>query len=224
MNHSRVATCSDVGTLAAGLRVAECAAGNQFPDSIASSTPPRPALAAKGIRDTALILLGYAGALRRSELVGLDLDDITHHSAGLLVRIRRSKTDPEAAGQTIAIAHGERATSDPIAALARWLELRGRRPGPLFTRTYGLNVHPDRLTGNTVTRMIHDRAVAAGLPAERITAHSLRAGHATTAALAGVPLERIAAQTRHRDLNTLVQRYIRPLDALAHTSSKHLGL
>lgn len=126
------------------------------------------------------------------------------------MRIRRSKTDPEAAGQTIAIAHGERAASDPIAALACWLELRGRRPGPLFTRTYGLNAHPDRLTGNTVTRMIHDRAVAAGLPAERITAHSLRAGHATTAALAGVPLERIAAQTRHRDLNTLVQRYIRP--------------
>lgn len=72
--------------------------------------------------------------------------------------------------------------------------------------------------------MISARARAAGLPAQRITAHSLRAGHATTAALAGVPLERIAAQTRHKDLTVLVERYIRPLEALAHTSSKDLGL
>jgi len=72
--------------------------------------------------------------------------------------------------------------------------------------------------------MITARARAAGLPAQRITAHSLCAGHATTAALAGVPMERIAAQTRHKDLTVLVERYIRPLDALAHTSSKDLGL
>jgi integrase len=71
--------------------------------------------------------------------------------------------------------------------------------------------------------MLHARAEAAGLPAERITAHSLRAGHATTA-LAGVPLKRIAAQTRHRDISVLVERYIRPLDALATTSSRDLGL
>ena len=72
--------------------------------------------------------------------------------------------------------------------------------------------------------MIHTRAQAAGLPAERITSHSLRAGHATTAALAGVPLERIAAQTPHRDLSVLVERYIRPRETLARTSSRDLGL
>jgi len=73
--------------------------------------------------------------------------------------------------------------------------------------------------------MINARARAASLPAQRITAHSLRAGHATAAAaLAGVPLERIAAQTRHKDLTVLVERYIRPLEALAHTSSRDLGL
>ena len=62
---------------------------------------------------------------------------------------------------------------------------------------YASRVHAEPLTGNTVTWMLHTRARAAGLPAERFTAHSLRAGHATTAALAGVPLERIVAQTRH---------------------------
>lgn len=72
--------------------------------------------------------------------------------------------------------------------------------------------------------MIRARAQAADLPAERITAHSLRAGHATTAAPASVPLERIAAQTPCRDLSGLVERYIRPLETLATTSSRDLGL
>ncbi|MEP6527552.1 MAG: tyrosine-type recombinase/integrase [Nocardioidaceae bacterium] len=72
--------------------------------------------------------------------------------------------------------------------------------------------------------MLRARAEAAGLDGKRVTAHSLRAGHATTAALAGVPLDRIAAQTRHRDISVLVNRYIRPLEALATTSSRDLGL
>lgn len=72
--------------------------------------------------------------------------------------------------------------------------------------------------------MLRTRAEAAGLDGTRITAHSLRAGHATTAALAGVPLNRIAAQTRNKDLGVLVNRYIRPLEALDNTSSKDLGL
>jgi integrase len=66
--------------------------------------------------------------------------------------------------------------------------------------------------------MIHTRAQSAGLPAERVTAHSLRSGHATTAAQAGVPLDRIAAQTRHRDLSVLLECYIRPAQALQVTS------
>jgi integrase len=73
-------------------------------------------------------------------------------------------------------------------------------------------------------RMLRARAEAAGLDGTRITAHSLRAGHATTAALAGVPLHRIAAQTRHKDIGVLVNRYIRPLEALEATSSRDLGL
>jgi integrase len=83
----------------------------------------------------------------------------------------------------------------------------------VFAWVYPGRIHAEAISGNTVTRMLTARARAAGLPAERITAHSLRAGHATTAALAGVPLERMAAQTRHRDLSVLVERYIRPLEA-----------
>lgn len=177
-----------------------------------------------GVRDAALILLGYAGALRRSELVALTLADVEHHPAGLLLHLRRSKADPDGHGHQVGIAHGQHSVTDPVTALDAWLTLRGHHPGPLFTRVYGSNIHPDPLTGNTIARMLRTRAQTAGLPADRVTGHSLRAGHATTAALAGVSLDRIAAQTRHRDLSVLIDRYIRPLDALVHTSSRDLGL
>jgi integrase len=177
-----------------------------------------------GVRDSAIILLGYAGALRRCELTALSLADVESTTAGLLLTLRRSKTDQEGRGHVVGVAHGNHQLTDPVAVLDAWLALRGHEPGPLFTRVFSSRIHREPLTGNTVTRMIHTRAQAAGLPAERITAHSLRAGHATTAALAGVPLERIAAQTRHRDISVLVERYIRPLEALATTSSRDLGL
>ena len=82
----------------------------------------------------------------------------------------------------------------------------------------------DPLSGEAVSIVLSKRARAAGLAAERITAHSLHAGHATTAAVAGVGLDRIAAQTRHKRLSTLLERYIRPAQALDLTSSRDLGL
>jgi integrase len=112
----------------------------------------------------------------------------------------------------------------PIAALAAWRKVRGDQPGALFTRIWFSRVSTEPLGNHVVARMLRNRAVAAGLDGTRITAHPLRAGHATTAALAGVPLTRIAAQTRHNDLGVLVNRCIRPLEALATTSSRDLGL
>lgn len=177
-----------------------------------------------GARDAAIILLGYASATRGSELVALDLGDLELKPGGLLITIRRSKTDQEQHGQVVAVAHGCHAVTDPVAALAAWLRIRGHQPGTLFTRIWGSRVSDQPLGNHVVARMLREREVAAGLDATRITAHSLRAGHATTAALAGVPLARIAAQTRHKDLGVLVNRYIRPMEALATTSSKELGL
>lgn len=177
-----------------------------------------------GIRDAAIILLGYASAMRRAELVALDLADIEHKPAGLLLHIRQSKMDPEGHGQQVGVAHGQHAFTDPVAALNTWRELRGETPGALFTRIWGSAISSERLSGHVPARMLRARAEAAGLDGTRITAHSLRAGHATTAALAGVPLDRIAAQTRHKDLGVLVNRYIRPVEALATTSSGDLGL
>ena len=114
--------------------------------------------------------------------------------------------------------HRPRRGSQRLAAAA------GRNPRRAVYPHLGQRISADRLSGHVPARMLRARADAAGLDGTRITAHSLRAGHATSAALAGVPLNRIAAQTRHRDFGVLVNRYIRPLEALSTTPSKDLGL
>ena len=178
-----------------------------------------------GARDAAIILLGYASALRRSELVALTLDDVEPKPGGLLLHLRSSKTDQDAEGAVVGVAHGNHAETDPIAALAAWRSHRGaaarRAVHPALLRQ---RQHPGTAPATPSPGCSRTRAGDAGLPAERITAHSLRAGHATTAALAGVHLDRIAAQTRHKDLSVLLTRYIRPLEALTSTTSRDLGL
>lgn len=178
----------------------------------------------KGIRDAAVILLGFASALRRSELADLDLADLETKPDGLLVHIRQSKGDPEKRGQLVGVARGTHPDTDPIAALDAWLDLRGHQPGRLFLGVRNKQIGPRPFTGSGLARMLKDRAAAVGLPSERISGHSLRAGHATAAAMAGVDLARIVAQTRHTRISTLVEHYIRPLEALQVTSSRDLGL
>lgn len=162
--------------------------------------------------------------LRRSELAGLTLADIEVEPAGLLLQLRRSRTDPEGRGQIVGVAHGQHPLTDPVAALHAWLAFRGVASGPLFTSMRPGLTTMQPISGNAVIRIVKDRAAAAGLSTERITPHSLRAGHATTAARAGVAIDRIAAQTRHRRIDVLIERYIRPAQALATTSSRDLGL
>lgn len=177
-----------------------------------------------GARDAAIILVGYASAMRRSELAALTLDDVEFKPGGVMFTIRRSKTDQYADGQVVAVVHGQHAATDPIAALDAWFGHRGAEPGRLFTSLRGRTVTREPISGEAISIVLRKRARAAGLAAERITAHSLRAGHATSAAIAGVALDRIAAQTRHKRLSTLIERYIRPAQALEYTSSRELGL
>ncbi len=178
-----------------------------------------------GKRDAAIILLGFASAMRRCELAALEVGDLAPAQGGLLITVRRSKGDPHGAGQTIAIAHGRHSATDPVEALNAWLCIRPSGAGPVFTQVRANGtVSSHAITAASVVRIIKNRAHAIGFTGERITAHSLRAGHATAAAMAGVPLDRIAAQTRHRDLAMLVNSYIRPATSMHTTSSRHLGL
>jgi len=178
-----------------------------------------------GIRDRAVILLGYASAMRPGEVSALDTADIITKPTGILISVRRSKTDQDARGQLVGVARGDNRVTDPIRALDDWLKIRPAGPGALFTRVvYPGSLTTVRIGPRAVSRLVQQRANAAGFSGIPVTGHSLRAGHATTAAVNGAPIDRIAAQTRHRDLGTLLNHYIRPAEALAHTTSRELGL
>lgn len=179
-----------------------------------------------GKRDAAILLVGYAAALRRSEIAALHVHDLTWKSEGLVVRIAKSKADQEGKGALIGVRRGDHAETDPVSAVHDWITAASvSGMSPLFQ---GVPKGGQRVTGRPLTvgainTIVQRAAVAAGLSDLPISAHSLRAGHATTASENGVPATRLARTTRHANLTTLAI-YIRPAEALADTSSGSLGL
>jgi integrase len=160
-----------------------------------------------GQRDRALIAFGFAGAFRRSELLALEIADLTAMPDGLRVLIRRSKTDPEAQGQEIAIPRGTQLR--PVEALQAWLAAAAISDGPLFRPvTKGGTVGPGPLGADGFVRALKRRAEAAGLDAAGVAGHSLRAGFLTSAAEAGADALKMAEVSRHKSLDTL-RRYVR---------------
>ena len=163
----------------------------------------------RGRRDRALLLVGFAGAFRRSELVALRLEDVAFVPEGLVVTISQSKTDPEGAGQAIGIPYGKEEATCPVRALRAWFDSSGITGGAIFRAV-------DRWTGisnraiedHRVPRIIKQLAARAGLDAAAFAAHSLRSGMATAAAEGGATERAIMDQTRHRSLKQ-VRRYIR---------------
>jgi integrase len=162
----------------------------------------------KDLRDRALLLIGFAAALRRSELVALDVTDVEHVRRGVVLNLPRSKTDQDGQGHNIAIPYG-RSRWCPVACLDAWSSASGVAESAIFRPVdrHG-RVQPTRLSGEAVSILIRQRIAAAGLDPTGYSGHSLRAGLATSAAQAGVPAWRIKAQTRHASEATLAH-YIR---------------
>jgi integrase len=161
------------------------------------------------LRDKAIILTGFASALRRSEIVALDVEDVDSVPQGVVLHLRRSKTDQQGKGELIAIHRGTDSEFCAVTALERWIELRGRQPGPLFTRLHkGGRTTDERLRPQAVSLVLKRAVEASGLDPDSFSGHSLRAGLATSAALAGADLKDIMAQTRHRS-HDIALRYIR---------------
>lgn len=179
---------------------------------------------AKDIRDRAILLLGYASAMRPGEISALNVEDLLRKPTGVLINIRHSKTDPDGQGQLVGVARGDDRLTDPIRALDAWLKVRPSEPGALFTRVlYRRHPTSERIGPRAISRTVQERANAAGFDGVPVSGHSLRAGHATTAAINGASIDRIAAQTRHRDLGTLLNHYIRPAEAMMTTTSTTLA-
>jgi integrase len=174
------------------------------------------------LRDRALLLVGFAAALRRSELVALTMDDVAVVPEGLRITIRRSKGDQEGEGQVIAVGRTGTATC-PVAALQAWVSAAGIETGRVFR---AINRHGHlglKLSTNAVAEIVKCRAALVGLDAQVFAGHSMRAGFATAAAMAGVEERIIMRQTRHRSAAT-VRRYIRDGELLRRNLSAELGL
>jgi integrase len=177
-----------------------------------------------GLRDRALVLLGFAGAFRRSELVGLDIEDCSFGSDGLTVALRRSKTDQDGMGRKVGIPYGAVPDTCPVRVLQAWIAQAGLGAGPLFraiTRHGG--VRERRMAGLAVARIVKKLALRAGLDPAKYAGHSLRAGHATSAAIAGASERSIMNQTGHRSVQ-MVRRYIRDGSLFRENSAGKLGL
>ena len=152
-----------------------------------------------GIRDIALLTLGFAGALRRSELVALQVSDVTVTGKGADIRVRRSKTDQYGEGATVSVVRGSGELC-PVAALVTWLKASGITEGFIFRRIRrGGQVQETGVTGRTVADVIKKTAKAAGLDASKLSAHSLRSGLLTTAAEQGADLIQLQQHARHSD-------------------------
>ncbi|MEP9373854.1 site-specific integrase [Mesorhizobium sp. KR1-2] len=165
----------------------------------------------KDLRDKALLLLGFAGAFRRSELIGLDHADIEHVRQGIVVTLCRSKTDQTGAGRKIGIPFG-RTRWCPVRHLSDWLNHAGIDEGAVFRNVdrHG-HIANQRLSGEAVSITVKERVEAAGFDPDAYSGHSLRAGLATSAAMAGASTWKIRAQTGHAS-DAVLARYIRDGD------------
>ena len=206
------------------------------------AAPPRSETARRarwlrGLRDRALLLLGFATALRPRELTQVEKQHVTREvkgsNEGLIVHIPRSKADQEAQGQTVTALKNEASpTYCPVRALSRWRRAARVEEGALFrgVRRDGA-VLPNAISYRTLNRLVQRACRKAGLEPEgfssakkrRYSAHSLRAGHVTDASSHGAPDSVLMTQTRHEDPKTL-RRYDRPAQQLEESSSGFLGL
>jgi integrase len=162
----------------------------------------------KGVRDRALLLIGFAGAFRRSELVAIAVEDIEWRQEGVVVNIKRSKTDQEGAGQKVGIPYA-RGVACPIKALQEWLNLSGIQSGKIFRSIHHKKyLSASGMSPQSVALIVKSYVKTLGLDAEKFAGHSLRAGLVTSAIKAGASSWKIRQQTRHKS-DAMLQRYIR---------------
>ncbi len=176
-----------------------------------------------GVRDRALILIGFAGAFRRSEVVAIRVEDIEFTAEGVKILLPKSKTDQEKEGRHIGIKCGSRQDTCPVRALTAWLEASGIESGPVFRRIdrHGRILEP--LSPQTVALVVKRAATAAGLDPAKYSGHSLRAGFVTQGVLNGASVTNIMRQTGHKSSDT-VQGYVRIAQVFQDNVSGLLGL
>lgn len=162
------------------------------------------------IRNRAVLVFGFASALRRSELVALDLQDISLVSRGVVVHVLHSKTDQEGKGRHFGVFTGDHDSTCPVRALKAWLAIRGGWDGPLFPRLgYTKQLTKDNMRSDNVAVIVKNAVRLIRLDPAQYGAHSLRAGCITAAVEAGASELAIMQRTGHKCIATVL-RYVRP--------------
>jgi integrase len=177
-----------------------------------------------GSRDRALVLVGFAGAFRRSELARIDYADLTFSGHGIVIDLRKSKTDQEGAGRKVALPWGMNVETCPVLSLRTWLDAAHITDGSIFRAVDRQGqVSKSRLNKDSIGVILKRAAARAGLKTETLGGHSLRAGHVTQAAMNGVSEFVIMKQTGHRSVSTL-RRYIRLGEMFTQNAASGLGI
>lgn len=158
------------------------------------------------IRDIAILLIGFGGAFRRSEIVSLDIEDLEFNPKGVTVLLRRSKTDQTGKGREVKVSAARKSDMCPVKSLQAWLAVlsnRGITTGPLFCSLSRNNMW-GRLGDAKVAKIVKSFAAVLGEKAKLYSGHSLRSGHITSAARAGKRVDAIQDTTGHAHLDTLM--------------------
>lgn len=177
----------------------------------------------KGLRDRAILIVGFAGAFRRSELVALDVEDVARTEDGLVITIRQSKTDPFGEGEKVALPFGNNRLTCPVRSVEEWMDATGITTGALFRHVNRHDQVLGRLTGHGVGYIIKQACEAIGLDPQAYGGHSLRAGFVTEAARHQKNEHTIMKQTRHKSTETL-RRYIRDGNLFNDNPASGIGL
>lgn len=165
-----------------------------------------------GVRDKAILLLGFFGAFRRSEISNLNIEDLTRYPQGLVVTLTHSKTDQEKAGQQVGIPYIANKSMCAITAVNEWIKKANISEGPLFRSILkNEKAASRRLSDKSINLIVKKYITCIGLSPDLYGAHSLRHGFATYAALNGIEERLIMKQTRHRSVE-MVRHYINEAD------------
>ena len=163
----------------------------------------------KKLRDKALILIGFGGGFRRTELTSIDYEDLEFVPEGLKIIVRKSKTDQFGEGMIKGLPYFNDKNYCPVINLREWLEISNIKSGPVFRRFSKGSVLTDkRLTDQSVVLLIKEYLRIAGIENKNFSGHSLRSGFATVAADSGADERSIMAMTGHKTTQ-MVRRYIR---------------
>jgi integrase len=177
-----------------------------------------------GLRDKAILLIGFSGAFRRSDLVNLDVADVAKADEGLVLMVRKGKTDQKRGGRKVGIPFGKDPRTCPVHALCKWMVAAQISEGPLFRAVTKYDLpRSTRMCDRIVAEIVKKYCAMVGKRVPLFSGHSLRAGFATSAALAGASERSIQKQTGHASLSVL-RRYIREAEIFRDNAFSKLSL